>query len=450
MKLLYIIIVVLTFAFTTSNSQWNMVYKHYPDNRGLQQPDLDCADSLNCISVSSPGATGSMYIKTTDGGYNWDVALVDTFIYIYDEQGQWIDVEWPKYKAARCIDYVTQDFIVVGHQEGQITISRDGGVTWDSTNLNTRDLKKIKFIDENYGVAFGGYKTLFKTYNGGQDWEKIDLDYYDENQEINGTSEVYFELIGKDSLIVFIYHYRDTTNIHYTSFSTIDGGITWEAGGVIPYWAGEPSFLNMNEGWLAGRFKTDASKYNDIIFHTTNGGKTWETQLDTFIAPQYGLNGIYFLNRKEGIAWGDGRKIWRTYNGGKSWNQEAVIIEDINDSFQHMVFPNKTFTKRIATTYFTGTIWLYEDLTSVNEDEINIGNFNIFPNPTRDFITIQTSEVLKTSEVSKVLIFDMLGLEVMSESIHPMTGSHRMNVEKLPAGVYFIRVGDKVEKFVKM
>ncbi len=50
----------------------------------------------------------------------------------------------------------------------------------------------------------------------------------------------------------------------------------------------------------------------------------------------------------------------------------------------------------------------------------------------------------------KVQIFDVLGIEIMSESIHPMTSSHRMNVEKLPAGVYFIRIGNKVEKFVKM
>jgi hypothetical protein len=38
----------------------------------------------------------------------------------------------------------------------------------------------------------------------------------------------------------------------------------------------------------------------------------------------------------------------------------------------------------------------------------------------------------------------------MSESIHPKTSSHRMNVEKLPAGVYFIRIGTRVEKFVKI
>jgi hypothetical protein len=54
------------------------------------------------------------------------------------------------------------------------------------------------------------------------------------------------------------------------------------------------------------------------------------------------------------------------------------------------------------------------------------------------------------SVTHKVQIFDMLGIEIISESIHTMTDSHRMNVEKLPAGVYFIKIGDKMDNFVKM
>jgi len=66
-------------------------------------------------------------------------------------------------------------------------------------------------------------------------------------------------------------------------------------------------------------------------------------------------------------------------------------------------------------------------------------------------VTIFSNKGLQPfARAEKVQIFDMLGLEVMSELIHPMTSSHQMNVEKLRAGVYFIRVGTRVEKFVKM
>ncbi len=91
------------------------------------------------------------------------------------------------------------------------------------------------------------------------------------------------------------------------------------------------------------------------------------------------------------------------------------------------------------------------DISSVDDENIE-HSLLIYPNPARDFITIQIqpSEGFEPSEGYRVQIFDMLGIEIMSELIHPMTDSHRMNVEKLSAGVYFIRIGDRVEKFVKM
>jgi hypothetical protein len=50
----------------------------------------------------------------------------------------------------------------------------------------------------------------------------------------------------------------------------------------------------------------------------------------------------------------------------------------------------------------------------------------------------------------EIKIYNLLGECVINESIHPMTSSHRMNIERLPAGVYFVRVGDWVVRFVKI
>ena len=80
-------------------------------------------------------------------------------------------------------------------------------------------------------------------------------------------------------------------------------------------------------------------------------------------------------------------------------------------------------------------------------------NLFISPNPSSDFLTIQfqTSEASKTSDVSSVQIFDMLGIEIKDLTPALSKGEGvRIDVSKLPAGVYFIRLGDKVEKFVKM
>ncbi|MDX9791570.1 MAG: T9SS type A sorting domain-containing protein [Candidatus Kapabacteria bacterium] len=445
MKYIYIIVLVFLINSVNSKCQWQRVYRHY-ENQGLQQYDLSCADEMNCISVASPGATGSMFIKTTDGGYNWFVQLADSAKYIYNDEGQWTDVEGPKFKPARCIDYVTPSFAVAGHTEGQITITRDGGVSWDSINLNTNsDIKKIQFTDENFGVVFA-YQEVFKTYDGGYNWEIIDLKY----QKGRDTWELNMFVVGIDSLIIISYDRTDTNNTFRTIFKTTDGGESWNAGNKIPEFRYfDPFFTDMKNGWLAGNINTSSNLYSDLIYYTSDGGETWETQLDTLLYPQRGLTGIYFLNKKEGIAWGEGFKIWRTTDGGNNWIHEDVL-ESISSSFNKIVFPNNNFDKRIANTYLSGEIWMYEDLTSVNEFELKFDNINVFPNPTSDFLTISISNNGLQPIVHKVRIFDVLGIEVMSESIHPMTSSHRMNVEKLPAGVYFIRIGDKLEKFVKM
>ena len=61
-------------------------------------------------------------------------------------------------------------------------------------------------------------------------------------------------------------------------------------------------------------------------------------------------------------------------------------------------------------------------------------------------------KVLKPSEGSKMQIFDVLGIEVKDLTPTPLlTGEGlRIDVSKLPTGVYFISIGDKVEKFVKV
>jgi len=443
MKYFFLTVLIIIFSSINSESQWNQVYKHYPGNQGLPQWDLDCADSLNCISVAQ-----ERLIKTTDGGYTWFVVFADSAKKIFNELGQWVDSEPAKFKPTRCIDFVTQNFVVVGHIEGQITISRDGGITWDSINLNTNsDIKKIQFTDENFGVVFA-YQEVFKTYDGGYNWEKIDLKYKKERV----TYEQNMFVVGKDSLIIISYDETDSTNKFRTIFKTIDGGNRWDMGNPMPHFRYfDPYFTDMKNGWIAGNINTGSDLRSDLIYYTSDGGETWEKQLDTLLYPQRGLTGIYFLNKKEGIAWGEGFKIWRTTDGGNNWIHEDVL-ESISNSFNKIVFPNNNFDKRIANTYLSGEIWMYENPTSVNNYETNHSSYIIYPNPTSDFITIQFSneELQPFAAVDKVQIFDMLGIEVMSESIHPMTSSHRMNVEKLPAGVYFIRIGDKVEKFVKM
>ncbi|MBX3044818.1 MAG: S8 family serine peptidase [Candidatus Kapabacteria bacterium] len=89
--------------------------------------------------------------------------------------------------------------------------------------------------------------------------------------------------------------------------------------------------------------------------------------------------------------------------------------------------------------------------SSINGKNI-FSNIIISPNPSSDFITIQFSNIglQPFAATEKVQIFDMLGLEVMSVGIGLDLSTQKIDVSHLPAGVYFIRIGNKIEKFVKM
>ncbi|MCW5884677.1 MAG: T9SS type A sorting domain-containing protein [Candidatus Kapabacteria bacterium] len=139
-------------------------------------------------------------------------------------------------------------------------------------------------------------------------------------------------------------------------------------------------------------------------------------------------------------------QIGKLYNHIKKVNYEdagyyyAVSRYSItNDS----IICNVTITDTIKLTVIPKGI-----VTGVNE--LNF-RFSILPNPANDYILINLSKnSIQPIAEDKVQVFDLLGLEKISELIPPMTSTHLLNVERLPVGVYFIRLGTQVEKFVKI
>ncbi len=77
----------------------------------------------------------------------------------------------------------------------------------------------------------------------------------------------------------------------------------------------------------------------------------------------------------------------------------------------------------------------------------NIPSFCIYPNPAGDYINISIDNEagLLTREIQ---ILNLLGLVVTKSNL--TDGNNRIDISDLPQGTYFIKLGDKVEKFLKM
>jgi hypothetical protein len=95
--------------------------------------------------------------------------------------------------------------------------------------------------------------------------------------------------------------------------------------------------------------------------------------------------------------------------------------------------------------------WIYKGTygtTSVNEICQNNSGIHISPNPASSYIEINLDNVILSEAKNPVKIYNTFGDCVMTESIHPMTSRHRINIEHLPVGLYFIQIGNYSQKFV--
>ena len=75
----------------------------------------------------------------------------------------------------------------------------------------------------------------------------------------------------------------------------------------------------------------------------------------------------------------------------------------------------------------------------------NPTTFKIYPNPTKDFLFIDTS----ISKISKIEIYSIIGSLVLSKKLTTTNSTEKLDISKLPNGVYFLKINSSAVKFIK-
>jgi photosystem II stability/assembly factor-like uncharacterized protein len=254
--------------------------------------------------------------------------------------------------------------------------TQDGGITWEEQKTGTEENDSwmpnptICFVNENEGwVTVDG--IIFHTEDGGLRWIVQEYKLIREGVEIDlWALGMYFLddrrgwivgdgiLTTTDGGVTWLQEPQrpfgdvDLNKIFFatsekgwvvgengTIFHTDDGGLTWdfqdsstdvELRGVhfitssLIKGAGG---LSSEEGWVVGEEGT--------ILHTTNGGLTWMKQRS---GTQSALNDVQFLDEQEGWIVGGqtapallgGRIVLHTINGGKDWETVKNIPKDLS------------------------------------------------------------------------------------------------------------------------
>ncbi|MDX9791810.1 MAG: T9SS type A sorting domain-containing protein [Candidatus Kapabacteria bacterium] len=199
---------------------------------------------------------------------------------------------------------------------------------------------------------------------------------------------------------------------------------------------------------------------NNGFYRSTDYGETWELSFrDTLATSTFSIE-LYEGNLIIGVSGPiSENQLLVSKDMGESWTRKDETSEGSDTPFRYIGNAVKDFAvngEYIYAVVEPGMIFKAKLndllLTSVEDESDNKNGIMIFPNPSNDFITIQLNNkgLQPFAAEDKVQIFNMLGIEVMSVGTELDQSQQRIDVSHLPAGVYFIRVGTRVEKFVKM
>ncbi|SPJ14588.1 putative Glycosyl hydrolase, BNR repeat-containing protein [Syntrophobacter sp. SbD2] len=269
-----------------------------------------CAQKAIGWAVGDPVDGYGTILHTTDGGQKWE------------RQGTSIDI--PNVSLTGISAVNADEAWAVGEPDPEsgyavILHTKDGGWRWTREGLtdDLRDvsLQAVSAVNENIAWAVGftaDEGVILRTRNGGDLWERQGIGQVP-NVKLNGV-------YASDPFHVWVVGVEEVGNSYGTILRTTDGGATW---GKVSYTLSPtistPYLLtvdgaNANQVWAVGRGQI-------VHISVTRRGISVTVQ-KTF--GYIDVNGVYALNDRTIWAVTDYSGIWRSDDGGTTWNQQPA------------------------------------------------------------------------------------------------------------------------------
>ncbi len=276
--------------------------------------------------------------------------------------------------------------------------------------------------------------------------------------------------IGKDNKTVIAkYSYDKSAASNLPTAGTINADLVWFTIYTSAAKNGFQKYILLDNGnLLVHHFNGSLAildNNGEVIFNKKVFDDSYKNYTITNFMPlkyhtgYYAFWGYYIENKKRDFAVLITDSDWNVVSENKwDFNNKSNSVTDIKETENGnlIVFGNSLYTDSTPSGLSSHYIPYYAELkpnyVSV-KDQADNEQIEVSPNPAGDFITINLERCATSSRCGtsgEISIYNTLGEKVMAESIHPMTASHRMNIEPLPRGIYFVKVGGETAKFVKM
>lgn len=334
-------------------------------------------------------------------------------------------------------------------EDGRIYRSLNFGLNWTRVNQNSAYyLTSISFADVYTGIAVGSGGKILRTTNAGGSWNEVSSGITNVLTSVSMSPDGTGLICGDAGKVLktqnyganWVQQYTGNTSMFFTcknfnggaiGFACGDGGkiykttlagVNWgqiaQFGGVFK----SSSFLNDQQGWVIG----------SALYRTNNGGTSWDT-LQTNLS---GINSIFFTNSSCGFMVGSGGLIFRTNDGGRNWTlSQSSTFNDL----QSIYMLNEYVGVACGA---TGTV-LWTENSGVGVEQISSEiprNFKLhqnYPNPFNPATKINF-EILNSGFV-EIKIFDVAGREVETLANQNFNSGKYVvnwNSKSSPAGIY--------------
>lgn len=186
--------------------------------------------------------------------------------------------------------------------ESIILHTEDGGKNWSRQHSTVfgNPLRKVYFRNSSEGWSVGEGGVIIRTTDGGKTWLRIE----------SGTQyDLHSLYIGKENCWI--------AGDWGTLLKSVDSGKTFE---IISNRFERKSikgiqFIDNTHGWIITYNTPNNPNNSGYIYHTQDGGQTWQEQFRTKPA----LFSLHFVDKMNGWVVGDRRSIYVTSDGGQTW-----------------------------------------------------------------------------------------------------------------------------------
>jgi photosystem II stability/assembly factor-like uncharacterized protein len=223
-----------------------------------------------------------------------------------------------------------------GVYTGTLLKTTDAGDSWITLTVGlAQALNGVSFVDENNGWAAGTQGTIINTTDGGMHWTQQSVSTTDEFRDV-----IFANLSQGWATSVRIHHYDvwgDPDDWRASLWHTSNGGASWEKQS-IPEGAAilnRLDFVEASTGWVVGvKYIGDDAygrpMHRAAIYHTANGGATWAEQTYAAEEARITFTGVDFVDALHGWVVGfhhvfgtDEGVIFHTQDGGETWERQS-------------------------------------------------------------------------------------------------------------------------------